>query len=146
MTLNDKVRRFFDRNEITYQFLPSEDENELDSFEAGFKGHNGNFKLRVLTNEEDEWMLIIGFPAFSVPQKYMEQGIHAANLLNRNRLFVLCYVDPDDGEVAYRLGLMVPPGTPDETIERAIWTVCAATDNDNASFMEAVFRDNGAMN
>ncbi|MDE7496126.1 MAG: YbjN domain-containing protein [Muribaculaceae bacterium] len=88
MTLNDKVRRFFDRNEITYQFLPSEDENELDSFEAGFKGHNGNFKLRVLTNEEDEWMLIIGFPAFSVPQKYMEQRTHAANLLNRNRLFV----------------------------------------------------------
>lgn len=146
MTINDKVKRFFDENEISFEFTPATSDDELDAFEAGFKGRNCNFKLRVLTNQEKEWMLVIGFPNFQVPQKYMEQAIRAANVLNRDRLFVLCYVDPDDGEVGYRYGLMVTPDTSGEVIERAIWTVCSAADNDNADFMEAVFRDTGGMN
>lgn len=146
MDINDKIKIFLEDSEIEYKFSPGESDDELDSFDIGFKGTNGSFKIRILTSEEKQWILILGFPQFVVPKKYMEQGIRAANKMNADKLFVLCTVDPDDGEVCFRMAMHLEEESTPDLIGRGVWTVCGAVDNDTQELMENIFRNNAALN
>lgn len=145
MTLNEKVKAILDEREISHRFTAGVD-TDIDAFEAGFHGRNHNFTLRILTNEKDSWIQIICFPEFHVPQKYLDRGVHSANVINNDRLFAFCHIDPADGEVAFRMGVMTDPETSKEVIERAIWTVCSASDIDSSELMEALFNNHGLLN
>ncbi len=146
MTLSEKIRKFFDDNEINFDFQPKEKDDELDSYEAGFKGNNGSFKIRLLVNEEAEWLLVLGFPQFVVPKKYMDRAILSANHFNSSRLFVILTIDPEDGEVCFRMGVHTEESTTPEHVGRAVWTVCNAIDHDTPELMESIFRNNETLN
>lgn len=120
MTIKDSL----DSSDYRYDY---EDER----FEMGFTLDNDRVRVRIFYNEEKEWFSIVVYPSHAIPVSKVEKILPALNNINKSLLFGTFFVDPEDGELAFRVSMSVDNRSINDTMVAVMLSTSLNTVDEN---------------
>lgn len=129
MTIKDSL----DSSDYHYDF---EDER----FEMGFTLDNDRVRVRIFYNEEKEWFSIVVYPSHAIPVGKVDKILPTLNNINKKLLFGSFFVDPEDGELAFRMANSVDNRSVNDTMVTVLLSTALNTVDENINdIMKALY-------
>lgn len=133
--IGSTIKTYLDSNDYNYDISP---DNE--SFELRFNLENDRVRLRIVFNEEKEWFCAIVYPSHAIPLKQIDKILPKLNEINCNALFGAFFVDPADGELAFRCTATADDRSINETMVAVMLSTALTTaDNNINDIMKALY-------
>lgn len=129
MTIKDSL----DSSDYHYDF---EDER----FEMGFTLDNDRVRVRIFYNEEKEWFSVVVYPSHAIPVSKVEKILPTLNNINKSLLFGTFFVDPEDGELTFRVSSSVDNRSINDTMVAVMLSTALNTVDENINdIMKALY-------
>ena len=111
------------------QIIFSAVESVLESMELNYRSQdhffwftisdeNADFSIRIVADEEKELLVVIGVYPVKVPRERIDPMCRVLNDLNSSTTVGAFVIDPDDGELSFRIANNVDGGAINEEIVR----------------------------
>lgn len=115
-------------------------ENEGAVFTFSVSDDNADFPIRIIVDEEQELLLIIGYYPVKVTEQHMDRICRVVNDINYRTMVGAFVIDSADGELSFRVVQNVDDGAFSENMVRAcIWQVVSRLSDCYEEVMSALF-------
>lgn len=129
---------------LEFDYTPANPESDLphDVYRMPFRTENCKFVISVFIHEKHEFIMVCGYPEFTVPVKAVSRALQPINKLNRSYRFVTIVVDPEDGELCFKGGMDYEGGTLGrQSVMGLVMGVARAIDEDLPEIIKAIYAD-----
>lgn len=131
------IKDYLDSNEYNYHY---DEKDEI--FDMGFTLDNDRVKLRFFFDEEREWFSMVVFPSHAIPVGKVDKILPVINNINRKLLFGNFFVDPEDGELAFRMTASVDNRSINDTMVAVMMSTGLNTIDDHINdIMKALYTE-----
>lgn len=138
------IGEWLSEEELEFDYTPANPDDEVphDHYRMPFRTDNGKFVISVFVHEKHEFLMVCGYPEFTVPVKAIGRSLDAINRLNRTYRFVTVMVDPEDGEICFRGGMDYEGGTLGrQAFMGLLMGVAKALDEDMPAIIKSIYAD-----
>ena len=131
--INDTIVTALDNLELKY-------DHEGQSTTFMVTGHSAQYRVNVIGLEDKEMLIVQASFSVMIPEAKRPKMYKFISEFNYNRLMGLLVIDPEDGELSYRISNTVDQGA----INEAVVKVCVldalnTLDDNHDSIMEAIY-------
>lgn len=115
-------------------------ENEGSIFTFNVSDDNAVFPIRIIIDEEQELLLIIGYYPVKVAEQHMDRICRVVNDINYRTMVGAFVIDSSDGELTFRVVQNVDDGAVNENMVRVcLWQVVSRLSDCYEEVMSALF-------